>query len=166
LKIKLKRDLLSGVSFFTIALLVLFVAIPFGVQEPKKIKFAALNPSYYPRLVCYCLLIFGALLIARQIFIKGKNLVEAEAGDSKINPLYMLAIVAILAFYYLTLPYLGFVLASTIVLLVLLLLAGDRNIVALSLIPLLLPISVYWFFTKVANIPIPAGVLEPILTGG
>ena len=77
----------------------------------------------------------------------------------------LLALGGILFFYYITLPSLGFVLSSTIVLFVLLLLAGDRNFASLLIIPLLLPISVYWFFTKVANIPIPAGILEPVLVG-
>lgn len=158
-----RRDLIAGAGFVVIALLIIFLAIPYGVQEPKKVKFVALSPSYYPRLVSYCLLGFGLLYFLKQLF---NRKVDSEVDKSStIKPIMLLVITATLLFYYLTLPWLGFVLSSTIVLFVLLLIAGDRNPIALIIIPLLLPIGVYWFFTKVANIPIPAGVLEPLLVG-
>ena len=165
-----KRDLLAGFGFIAISLLILFVAIPLGVQEPKKVKFVALSPSYYPRLVCYCLLFFGLVLLLKRFFPTKKEVshVDGTTEDGVSTELrlqMLLALGGILFFYYITLPSLGFVLSSTIVLFVLLLLAGDRNFASLLIIPLLLPISVYWFFTKVANIPIPAGILEPVLVG-
>jgi len=166
MSINQRHDLLAGVLFVAIATVILFVAIPYGVQEPKKIKFIALSPSYYPRLVCYCLLFFGLLLTARQVFASKKVPETEDETNTKITPRLALIIVATFAFYYLSLSVLGFVLSSAIVLLALLLLAGDRNLLSLSLIPLLLPVSVYWFFTKVANIPIPTGILEPLLIGG
>ena len=159
-----KRELLAALSFIAISLLILFVAIPLGVQEPKKVKFVALSPSYYPRLVCYCLLLFGLVLLVKRLLATKISALQGESS-TQLKPKMLLALSAVLFFYYITLPWLGFVLSSSIVLLVLLLLAGDRNIVALLIIPLLLPISVYWFFTKVANIPIPAGILEPMLVG-
>jgi len=161
-----KRDLVAAVGFIVIALGILFVAIPYGVQEPKKVKFVALSPSYYPRLICYCLLGFGIALLARQIFSALKKDTAKFIDDQTIKKVYLLAVAVLLFAYYLSLPFLGFVLASSIVLFLLLLLAGDRNYFALVSIPLLLPICVYLFFTKVANIPIPAGILEPMLIGG
>ena len=65
-----KRDLITGIGFIAIAALIILIGIPYGVQEPKKIKFVALSPSYYPRLVCYCLLFIGALLVATRLFKK------------------------------------------------------------------------------------------------
>ena len=165
-----KRDLLAGLSFIAISLLILFVAIPLGVQEPKKVKFVALSPSYYPRLVCYCLLLFGLVLLVKKLFTTKKrgSQVDGTSVDgtgAELKPQMLLVLGGVLFFYYITLPSLGFVLSSTIVLFVLLLLAGDRSYISLLIIPLLLPIAVYWFFTKIANIPIPAGILEPVLVG-
>jgi len=45
-----KVDLMAGLLFTCIAALIIWVAIPYGIQEPKKVKFAALSPSYYPTL--------------------------------------------------------------------------------------------------------------------
>jgi len=165
MNISQRRDLVAGICFVVVACAILFLAIPYGVQEPKKVKFVALSPSYYPRLVCYCLLGFGLFLLLREIISSRKDDAADVLADSRIKPLVFLLMVVIFSFYYLTLPFLGFVLSSAIVLFILLLLAGDRNIISLVLIPLLLPISVYWFFTKVANIPIPSGILAPLLTG-
>ena len=162
-----KQDLIAGVGFIVFAAAIVFIAIPYGVQEPKKVKFAALSPSYYPRLVCYCLLVFGVLLvISRSFFSKDRS--ESVAGNSETSGIRLpalLAIAATLLFYYFTLSSLGFVLASTVVLFVLLLLAGERQPWALISLPLLLPIGLYYFFVKVANIPIPSGILEPWLVG-
>lgn len=151
-----------------IAALIIFVAIPYGVQEPKKVKFVALSPSYYPRLVCYCLAGFGLLLVVTRTFFTAKNKETKEGiADSRpgIRLVALFAIAATLFFYYFSLSTLGFVIASSIVLLALLLLAGERNLYAISLLPLLLPLCLYWFFVKVANIPIPAGILESVLVG-
>ena len=73
-----KRDLLAGLSFIAISLLILFVAIPLGVQEPKKVKFVALSPSYYPRLVCYCLLLFGLVLLVKRLFATNSSVSQVD----------------------------------------------------------------------------------------
>ena len=159
-----KLDLLAGLLLTCIAVLVIWVAIPYGVQEPKKVKFAALSPSYYPRLVGYCLLAFGLILLATRWFSKQKS----DDSSSNLRSrwlLILIGIVATLAAYYIALEPLGFVLASTIAVFVLLLMAGERSVVALISIPLILPIALHLFFTNVANIPIPSGILQPIIGG-
>jgi len=159
-----KLDLIAGLLLTCVAALIIWVAIPYGIQEPKKVKFAALSPSYYPRLVGYCLLAFGLILVATRLFSTPNNV----ESNSNLRPkwlLILIAIVATLAAYYLALEPLGFVLASAIAVFILLLLAGERSAVALMSIPLILPIALHLFFTKVANIPIPSGVLQPIIGG-
>lgn len=168
-----KLDLIAGIGFIAIAAIIIFIAIPYGVQEPKKVKFVALSPSYYPRLVCFCLLAFGVLLVITRInptrILMGSNRTEVNNSNSDATsgirlPIFM-AFAATLLFYYFSLQTLGFIVSSSVVLLVLLLLAGERNAFAIVLLPLLLPLCLYWFFVKVANIPIPAGVLEKLLVG-
>jgi len=159
-----KQDLMAGLLLTCIAVLVIWVAIPYGIQEPKKVKFAALSPSYYPRLVGYCLLAFGLILIATRWVAKQPEV----TSSSNLRPkwlLILLAIVVTLAAYYVALEPLGFVLASAIAVFVLLLLAGERSVLALITIPLVLPMALHLFFTHVANIPIPSGVMQPLIGG-
>jgi len=159
-----KLDLIAGLLLTCIAGLVIWVAIPYGIQEPKKVKFAALSPSYYPRLVGYCLLAFGLILLATRWFSTQINV----GTSSNLRPRWLfilIAIVATLTAYYIALEPLGFVLSSAIAVFTLLLLAGERSVLALLAIPLLLPIALHLFFTHVANIPIPSGVLQPLIGG-
>jgi putative tricarboxylic transport membrane protein len=157
-------DLFAGLLFTCIAVLVIWVAIPYGVQEPKKVKFAALSPSYYPRLVGYCLLAFGLLLLLTR-WLSSKTQVDSTSSLRSRWLLIFISIVATLATYYVALEPLGFVLASAIAVFILLLLAGERSVIALISIPLILPIALHLFFTKIANIPIPSGVLHPFIGG-
>ncbi len=161
-----KQDITAGLICVVLALLVLFVAIPFGVQEPKKVKFVALSPSYYPRIVAYFLLAFGLLLMGLRFF-KSQSQQQLQTKSFWRQHTFALSgIILLLFLYYASLNYLGFVLSSVVALFLLLLIAGERKLWALIVIPLVLPFALYYFFTHVANIPIPAGVLETWLVGG
>ncbi len=160
-----KLDIIAGLLFIAIAALIIWVAIPYGVQEPKKIKFVALSPSYYPRLVGYCLLIFGAALVGTRLTRSQDESTDSSNLVRKDWLMKLACIIGTLAGYYLCLETLGFVLASTIALFILLLLAGERKPIPLLLISTLLPVSLHLFFTKVANIPIPSGPLQSFIGG-
>jgi putative tricarboxylic transport membrane protein len=165
-------DVLTGILFIVVAALIIWVAIPLGVQEPKRVKFVALSPSYYPRLVTYCLLAVGLLLFIRSVLFSKASTSEsatAASSSSESKPVarsrtYMLLPVATVLFaLYWFLEQLGFVLAPALAIVALLLLAGERSVPAIVLIASMLPLGLYLFFTQVANIPIPGGVLDPIL---
>ena len=180
-----RADILAGLLFTGLALLVVFVLIPIGVDAPRKVKIAALHPAYYPRIVGYCLLLTGIVLITIRLFSAARlsrstNLASADdvtptpttTPDSTTEEktvrtkLTMFGIVAtILLLYFLLLPTLGFVLLSTLVLLLMMLIAEERNPVVLIAVSLCVPMFLYLFFTKIANIPIPSGVLQPLLVG-
>ena len=160
-----KLDITAGLFFIAIAVLVAWVAIPYGVQEPKKVKFLALSPSYYPRLVSYCLLGFGIMLLLTRLVSKQIDESDSDSAFRSNWVTILLCIIATLGVWYASLEYLGFVLSSALALFVLLLLAGERNKIALVVIPLILPLLLHGFFNKVANIPIPAGVLRTLIGG-
>lgn len=160
-----KLDITAGLFFIAIAALVAWVAIPYGVQEPKKVKFLALSPSYYPRLVSYCLLGFGIMLLLTRLVSKQIDESDSDSAFRSNWVTILLYIIATLGVWYASLEYLGFVLSSALALFVLLLLAGERNKIALVVIPLILPLLLHGFFNKVANIPIPAGVLRTLIGG-
>ncbi len=155
------RNLLSAAVFILLATAIIWIAIPYGVQEPKKVKFVALSPSYYPRLVSYCLLALGCLILIRSLLPKPLNPTNQQESTSRYQ--LLVPIVFILFLLYWFLEYLGFVLGPILALLAMLLLAGERNIVAILIISVTLPLCLYLFFTQVANIPIPGGILDPLL---
>jgi len=166
MKSVLKRDLIAGILFVLVAVLLLWWAIPYGIREPNKIKFAALSPSYYPRLVSYCLCAFGLLLLVTRLVSRKTAKAEPTSPIARPHVVWIcLALLLTLSGYYFSLEWLGFIVSSTIALFLLLLLAGERKWSALLLIPLLLPLALHLFFTQIANIPIPSGILHSYIQG-
>lgn len=148
--------LVLGLLFFA-------VLIPQGVVEPKKIKYAALSPSYYPRFVAIALIILGLAVSVRSMLFRGNNDQGSPAHPNAA--VRTLIVFVILAIYAAVIPTLGFIVASILVLIAMLWLAGERRLTYLLPIAFLLPLILYFFFLKVANVPIPLGVLSPWLEG-
>ena len=174
------RNVLSGILFLVVAFLLLFLLIPYGVDAPRKVKFAALHPAYYPQLVTYCLMILGVLVLLggiRQLLFSsrssqtggGVSTESAQVSDDENTPvtgdrfIRLLPLVVLFAALFFALPYLGFPLSTAFALLVLMPLAGERRWYVILPVAILLPMLLYLFFTQVANIPIPGGVLDPWL---
>ncbi len=156
-----KRDFWAGGAFLVLGLALLFVLIPVGVDAPRKVQIAALAPSYYPNLIAIAMAVLGLAIVVRAVMSNGDNGRLAGAPAAAVAKVCSVVLVLFATAYLL--PFLGFVLASTIALIVLMLLAGERNPVTVALVAVLLPAVLYLFFTKLANIPIPGGVLDPIL---
>ncbi len=72
------RNLVSAILMLALGACVIWILIPAGVAEPKKIKYAALSPSYYPRLVAVALMMLGAGVLLRTLTEKKKEYKPAE----------------------------------------------------------------------------------------
>jgi len=142
----------------------LLVLIPYGVVEPKKVKYAALSPSYYPRFVAIALILLGLAVSLRSVMRPRADTAEQSAVHPHAFRRTVLMF-AILAVYAMAISHLGFIVASCLVLVATLWLAGERRLYLIIPLALLLPVALYFFFLKVANVPIPLGILEPWLAG-
>ena len=74
----------------------------------------------------------------------------------------MVALAICFALYFGLEP-LGFVLTTAIGLAVLMLLAGEYRVYVVLPAAILVPLGLHVFFTKAASVPIPMGILEPLL---
>lgn len=160
----MRQDLMAGIAMTIAGGLIIFIFIPYGVVEPKNVKFAALSPSYYPRIVAISLLILGISISCRAFLVK--NTTEQETSNQRPDALTRTSMIfAILAFYAMTINWLGFIVASALVLSACFWVAGERRFKIVLSIAIPLPLILYFFFLKVAGIPIPLGILQPILAG-
>lgn len=160
----MRQDLMAGIAMTIAGGLIIFIFIPYGVVEPKNVKFAALSPSYYPRIIAIALLIIGVVISCRAFL--AKETAKKESSDQRADAFTRTSMIfAILAFYAVTINWLGFIIASTLVLSACFWVAGERRLKIVLLIAILLPLILYFFFLKVAGIPIPLGILKPILAG-
>ncbi|SLN21036.1 Tripartite tricarboxylate transporter TctB family protein [Falsiruegeria litorea R37] len=152
-------DIIAGAVFLTLGLLLIFVLIPVGVDEPRKVPFAAASPSYYPKLIGYVIALIGAAIL-----VLGVRRSSDDAPSVGLAPYAKVPVaMGIMAVFYLLLPVLGFIVGAMLSLCALMMLAGERSPKVLVLVSILLPLGLYLFFAKVAGIPIPSGPLEPYL---
>ena len=158
------RDVVIGLLLAIVGLIFLVILIPQGIVEPRKVKYAAMSPSFYPRLVAIALVLLG-LALSANAYLRGKEAIESDAtwrDDAWLRIGIVFGFLALMAF---SLGYLGFVLSSAIAIAVLTYLANERRLWLVAVIAVLTPLLLYFFFVKVAKIPIPSGLLEPILVG-
>jgi|TARA_B110000211_G_scaffold222210_1_gene270652 hypothetical protein len=156
------KNFWAGLALGLIGLVVIFIAIPFGVDEPKKIKFAALSPAYYPRIVAIAMTFLGGVITLRAVMRPINSNTETERPDAMAR---ISIVFVILAIYALSITYLGFVLAPVIALFAFMFHAGERRIWVMAFIAIAVPFGLFLFFQKIAGIPIPTGVLAPLLNG-
>ena len=157
------KNLISGFMMLVFGACVTWVLIPAGVVEPKSVKYAALSPSYYPRIVAIALMLLGAGIMLRA-WLQPTAVVSNDDRHPEAlkRTLCFLAILIALA---LTLNWLGFVVASALALCLALVLGGEKRLFIIATLAILFPLALYFFFLKVARIPIPLGILEPWLAG-
>ncbi len=155
------RDLWAGLVFLLLGVLLITFLIPVGVVEPKKVKFAVLSPSYYPRIVAIAMSIIGLAIAIGAL--RRETQVDSTLTFNLNSAVKVCGVFIILIATAYALPHAGFVLTTTIALAVLMLLAGERNPIVIGAVAILLPIFLYLFFTKLANVPIPGGILDPYL---
>ena len=159
----MNKHFFSGVFMLAVGLLLLLFLIPFGIDTPKKIRFAALSPTYYPQLVALILSVIGVAIIFKNRqppITKGTDDLDEVHPNAKMR---IGGFLALLAVYSLSLEFLGFVLSGVLALAASLILAGERRAFIIIAMSLVLPISLFLFFYKVAYVPVPNGILAPFI---
>lgn len=158
------KNLLAGLTFLALGALTLLVLIPYGVESPASVQNQALAPSFWPNIVAAAILAIGVALTGTSIVSRNQGDSDTQSTGSSgwllIRPLIALAICFAL---YFGLEPLGFVLTCSIALAALMILAGEFRFWIVLPIAVLIPFGLHLFFTKAASVPIPMGVLEPLL---
>lgn len=155
-------DLIIGSGVVALALLGLLAIIPSGVVLPGGVDIAALSPDFWPQIVMICLAIAGAIVLFQGMFPAGNRTDEGEGESLSFGIASLKLVTAILAVfvYYFAITHLGIVVSSCVVLLGLMLLGGERRLKILLPTALILPVLLYYFFTYVANVPLPLGMFQ------
>jgi hypothetical protein len=168
----LNSTLLSGLLLTGLGLLGIFVLIPFGIDPPySAVQFEALSPAYWPRIVCYALAMIGCALVVSGWLSTHDAVATDQAARVGADPTpdprrIARPLVALIICFglYASLDVLGFVLGCTLALAALMLLAGERRLHVVLPTSISTPLALHLFFTKAASVPIPSGLLEPLLT--
>jgi len=164
---KLNRNIVAGLCFLGFGVLAVALLIPYGIVQPPSVKYRALSPSFWPYIVCSAIGAIGVLLLTYELMAAGRKRELTGAAETAGRPAWItwrpFIVMALLLAIYLTLEFLGFVLTTTLGLVALMLLAGERRPLIVLPIALLLPLALHLFFVKAAQRPIPGGVLDFLL---
>ena len=154
------RERLTGIGVLVLGLLIFFLLIPSGIDQPGSVEHAALAPDFWPKIIAAIIIVMGLLLTIKP----GKE--EGEDGGDAVPWLQRLpglavALGTLFAFYFL-IPLLGMVVPGMVMALGLMVYAGERRWPRSIAISAGVPILLYFFFVYVASIPIPLGVFESL----
>jgi len=163
-------DAILGAVISAGSLLMLLVIIPISVQVPKSNKVLALSPDFWIKIIVWFSLFIGAYL-----FIQGLKTAKEELTEDQVaaieniknhhHPMGRSVLMAMLAIanlfvYYFLIDWLGMILASSISVVTFAVLCGERRYKIILPIAAFLPTGLYYFFLKVASIPMPLGIFE------
>lgn len=168
-------DIVFGLVVTLVAALMMTVVIPVGIDSPGEVDILALSPSFWPLVIMALMGSIGLVVTLRALLAlraakepdaagplpDNASTAGATASGGGSNARVVACVAILFAFQQLLEP-LGLVLASTLVITALMLLAGERRARLIVPIALLVPAGLYLFFTHVAMVQIPLGVLEPL----
>lgn len=146
-----KAWMVSGIAFFVVGLLMVFVIIPWQIADVAN---ADVSARFFPRIVCSAMAVLGALL-----FYHGYRRKDEEnqkiLGVSKAGLKYIAVTFGILILYVLSLYWVPYIVSTAVALVVLMLFYGQRNWIKLIGVGIGLPVIIYFSFTYLLMLKLP-----------
>ena len=136
----------------------------------KVVKKAAVQPATFPQIMCIGMMIFTVVLLIQSVI----KLQKMDPDDPMIQPAASINVlknkgvqagvfVIVLCIAYAALfEVLGYVLISTIVAAIIMVLIGKRDVKQIILVSVLVPLLMWFVFYKLLTVNIPMGVLQPL----
>lgn len=158
-------DLASG-SFLLLFSVILFI----GAQRVKTLAVSSIGSGFFPSVVAVLLaitsmvIIIGGLAQARKPdAASGKvKAADGKAAEDKPRVWGVIGTFALMAFYAILLPKLGFLITTTVYLFVQINILSpkeSRKLFMFGIISVVTSVVIYYTFVKVFNLMLPAGIL-------
>jgi protein-S-isoprenylcysteine O-methyltransferase Ste14 len=166
-----RREIIIGGAFVLLGTTTLFVLVPRSIKVPENIHNIALSPAMWPKAISIFIILLGTFVLANsfiELWRQHKKSSKISLNIFKINKHFSwrgsLA-VAMLLPYYFTTNHFGMLLSSVLAIFIYMLIAGEKNIIALILMSLAFPTLLTLFFIHAAGVTIPLGPLELLIRG-
>lgn len=160
------KDIGLGLVLLLAALVTLYWVIPEGVQSPGAVANPWLAPAFWPQIIVVAL---GgvSVVVAAQGAMRAwrirEGIEEPVARESHpAGTIRVIVAIALLFVYYWSLTWGGIVVPSAAAILVFTVLHGERRFRYFVPAAILFPLVLYYFFLKVALVPMPLGIFEPL----
>ena len=157
------RERLTGIGVLVLGLLIFFLLIPLGIDQPGSVEHAALAPNFWPKIIAAIIILMGLFLTIKPAKDEDDDIEDGGDAGGWLQRLPGLAVAlgTLFAFYFL-IPLLGMVVPGMVMAFGLMVYAGERRWSRGIAIAAGVPILLYFFFVYVASIPIPLGVFESL----
>jgi putative tricarboxylic transport membrane protein len=149
------RDFYLGLIVLAFALTLLIWLTPTFVSSPLAQSHLKVRPSTFPNLISYVLVLLSVFLI----YNSPQSSRDATRIEDKRFSWFVVLCIALLFTYYVGVRLIGMLPASIVILFVLIRLYGFRSWYLSILIALIVPILLFVFFEKLAQVQIPRGIL-------
>lgn len=158
---KSARDAIFGFGVAVVAAAFVFWGIPDRVVTPASVKAMPLSPAFLPYVLTALIGVLGLVCGVQAVFGSGVPSEEGEGFYPASDwPIRLLGLAVVLsAFYYLP-DVAGMLGVSIAAMMVLVWMGGEKSVVRGVLVSVLIPLLVYLFFVKIAQVPLPQGFLE------
>ena len=136
----------------------------------KIVKKAAVQPATFPQIMCIGMMIFTVILMIQSVLklmnMKEDDLLAQPAGSINVfknkGVQAALLVIVLCVAYAALFEVLGYVLVSTIVAAIIMILIGKRDVKQIVLVSVLVPLLMWFVFYKLLTVNIPMGVLQPL----
>jgi hypothetical protein len=177
-----KKDLFAGVFFSLLSLLFLFVVNKYGIDIPRanyQAGSAAVLPDFFPNMICWSTfffslgLVFVSLIAMRSAQasdlsgapeeVKAEDLEPGEKVSKAKTVAFRMAGMGTMFLLYYVVDFLGIVIAGFLFYLLYAGFTGERRPLRALVGATVTTVILYYFFVKVAAVPMPLGRLSEIL---
>jgi hypothetical protein len=172
-------DILAGAAVALFAVTGLAYLIPVGVKSPPNVKVPALAPEFWPTIILWLMLAFAVVILVQGVVavmrtgtneapeqnaLAEEDTVNGSHGDasSSARMLRTIAAIGLLFAYQALIDVIGMLAVSILACLAFTILSGERRYKIFVPVAVLLPTILYYFFTKVAGVPLPLGIFEEL----
>ncbi|MBN3563128.1 tripartite tricarboxylate transporter TctB family protein [Aliamphritea spongicola] len=166
-----KKDIGIGLAGITLALSGIFYLIPRFIVVPQQLDSLALSPAFWPNIIMGILLFTSTVILFQGLVARRRqrcsptkktDSLSTESTDTYPldgpRTIVLCAAVGIFFCYYWLIDHIGILLSSVLALLALMGLGGERRLKVLLPLAIILPVVLYYFFTRVAHVYLPQGI--------
>ena len=157
-----KRELITAVSIMAATLAIIFYVIPNYIDMEEEFELTSLSPAFFPGLAAWIIAALAGLLAISVLWQPKKRTVSDEDDEewlSRAEELNAYKSAMVIVVYVLAMKYIGFLIATVLVLAVLLVLQDIKKLLHVVLISILVSGSVFLFFYFVMQVHLPKGVI-------
>lgn len=153
-----KRHTTKKQADLVAAVILLLIGIYVSIEVSGYTKIASLDigPAFFPR-------VLGVLLIVFAILLAGQAMKKNDQTQVVFINRNLMIVFGLVAAFAVAFNFLGFIITSVVLLTVLMRLMGAESWKKAILVSIITTIVIYGVFHTFLNVPLPLGILEPLL---